>query len=116
MTERYIGLCMAAGGVVCGVDSILESVRRGRVKFLLIAADASERTKKQLTDKCKYYNVKYFIIRHDSAVLSQMLGRKSSTAAAAFGGKGPWREVLNGLEAVENSSKTDERLEERKDD
>ncbi len=60
MTEKLIGLCRAAGGVACGTDAALGEVRRGRAKFVLIASDVSDRTRKQLTDKCKYYHVTCF--------------------------------------------------------
>ncbi len=116
MAGGYIGLCVAAGGVVCGADSILDAVRRGRVRFLLISCDASERTKKQLTDKCNYYNVKYFLTQYDSAALAGLLGRRSFTVAAAFVGRGPWREALREMEAASNAPINDERLDERKDD
>ncbi len=94
MKERYIGLCMAAGGVVTGTDLVLGAVRSGRAKFVLISRDASERTKKQLTDKCTYYQVNYRISEYDSAALAQMLGKKSLCSAAAFTGRGPWANVM----------------------
>ena len=94
MTERYIGLCMAAGGVITGTDLVLGAVRGGKAKFVLIASDASNRTKKQLTDKCTYYNVNYCIGEYDSAAIAQMLGKRSSCSAAAFTGRGPWLNVM----------------------
>ena len=45
MNTGYIGLCVAAGGVTTGFDLVLGEIRRGRAKFVLIASDASERTK-----------------------------------------------------------------------
>ncbi len=115
MTERMIGLCMAAGGVTVGFDLILGEIRRGRVKFLLIARDASERTRKQLTDKCRYYNVRFFITQYDSADLAHILGKSAVCAAAAFTGRGPWECVCRTFEA-EEPQKTDECCDDRKDD
>ena len=106
MTERYIGLCMAAGGVITGADSVLGAVRGGKAKFVLIARDASDRTKKQITDKCTYYNVKYCIGEYDSAALAQMLGKRLLCSAAALTGRGPW---ANAVKALENRlEQTDE--------
>ncbi len=107
---------MSAGGVTTGFDLILGEVRRGRAAFVLIACDASERTKKQLTDKCKYYNTKYFIKSYDSAAIAQMLGKRSSCAAAAFSKKGPWEYVCREFSGTDTKLKTDECCDDRKDD
>ena len=123
MTERYIGLCMAAGGVITGTDLVLGAVRGGKAKFVLIARDASERTKKQLTDKCTYYNVKYHIGEYDGAELAHMLGKKSLCTAAALTGRGPWANVMKAFEsaAEEHAVPADSRAgteccDDRKDD
>ena len=119
MKERYIGLCMAAGGIITGVDSVLGTVRGGKAKFVLIASDASDRTKKQLTDKCTYYNVRYCIGEYDSAAIAQMLGKRSLCSAAAFTGRGPWAKVMHAFadaEAQEDSSSVKECCDDRKDD
>ena len=116
MIERYIGLCKAAGGVVTGFDTVLTEVRRGRAEFVLIAADASDRTKKQLTDKCKYYNTKYFIKSYNSAAIAHMLGKNSPCAAACFMKKGPWKAVLDHFENTDTDTKTDKCCDDRKDD
>ena len=92
---------MAAGGIKTGFDSVLGEIRSGQAKFVIIAADASERTKKQLTDKCKFYNVKHFMSQYTGAAIAEMLGKKSTCAAAAFGGRGPWQSVCHFLESHE---------------
>ena len=97
MTEKLIGLCRAAGGVTVGFDAVLAEIRGGRAKFVLIASDASGRTRKQLTDKCKYYHVTCFEGTYSSEALSEMLGRRSGCVAAAFTGKGPWESVCRAL-------------------
>ena len=112
MEERLIGLCMAAGGVTTGFDSVLAEVRKGRVKFLLIASDASDRTKKQLTDKCTQYETKYRIGPYDGTELARMLGKKSTCMAAAFTGRGPWESIWQKIGCGEENNC----CEERKDD
>lgn len=112
--KKYIGLCMAAGGVKVGFDLVLGEVRSSRAKFLLIANDASERTVKQLTDKCKFYGVKYYISDQSSTDIADVIGKRSSCAAAAFTGKGPWKSVLEHLEA--EASSVCSLNEDRKDD
>ena len=109
MLERTIGLCRAAGGVVIGTDSVLAEIRRGRAKFLLIASDASERTLKQLTDKCAFYQVTYYQTDMDSAAMAKVLGKPC--VAAAFNGKGPWKCVMEAL-----TPKNEDCCDDRKDD
>ena len=114
MTERYIGLCMAAGGVKTGVDMVLGEVRSHRAKLVLLASDASDRTKKQVTDKCNYYNIPLFSGGYTGDDIAQMLGKRSPCAAVAFIGKGPWESVKTAL----RMGQTDEpaTTEDRKDD
>ncbi len=115
MVEKYIGLCMAAGGITTGFDQVLGEVRRGRAEFVLIASDASDRTKKQLTDKCKFYGTKFFIKSYNSAAIAHMTGKKSSCAAASFSKKGPWENVLNALMQTDTVLEN-ECCDDRKDD
>lgn len=89
-----IGLCRAAGGVTTGFDSVLTEVRRGRAVFVLIADDASERTVKQLRDKCAFYNVPCFRADMSAERLSDLLGKRSLCVQAAFTGRGPCRPLL----------------------
>lgn len=93
--ENYMGLCRAAGGVTTGFDLVLGEVRRKKALFVLIADDASERTRKQISDKCEYYEVKCFPAGLTADELARVLGKKSSCAAAAFTGKGPCRPLLS---------------------
>lgn len=57
---QFLGLVRRSGKIVSG-STLLEQVRAKKVAFVLIAEDASERTKKQISDKCSFYEVPYFI-------------------------------------------------------
>ncbi len=92
--ENYMGLCRAAGGVTTGFDLVLGEVRRKKARFVLLADDASERTKKQITDKCEFYEIPLFPAGLTSGELAALLGKKSSCAAVAFTGRGPCRPLL----------------------
>ncbi|MBR5365043.1 MAG: ribosomal L7Ae/L30e/S12e/Gadd45 family protein [Clostridia bacterium] len=110
MTENLIGLCRAAGGVTTGSEAVLDEVRHGRAKFVLLASDASERTRKQITDKCKYYHVTLFDGTYTSAALAGMLGKSSCCVAAAFGARGPWKSVCEALGGEEDRRQKTERM------
>ena len=112
--KKYICLCVAAGGVKSGVETVLGEVRSRRAKFVLMASDASDRTKKQLTDKCNYYGVKLIKADCTADELADVIGKKSLCAAVSFTGKGPSDSALTALEASENDAIA--MTEDRKDD
>ena len=87
--KNYIGLCMAAGGVIAGSDLVLKAVRNGKAVCVLIAADASPRTQKQIADKCTFYHVKYSVLASDSYDLGRLIGKTAPCAVLALTGKGP---------------------------
>ena len=60
MNDRVLGmlgLAKKAGKTVSGEDKILEAIRNGKAKLVIIAGDASENTKKRFKDKCAYYHI-----------------------------------------------------------
>lgn len=56
-----IGLAKRAGRLALGEDAVKDSIRFGKSRLVIIAEDASDNTRKSITDSCKYYNVKYYI-------------------------------------------------------
>lgn len=103
MIDRYLGLCMAAGGVKTGFDTVLGEIRAGRAKLVIVSADASERTQKQLSDKCTYYGVKLYHSEMTGGDIAQKLGKKNSCVAIALNGKGPWKNVQSAFDTAERS-------------
>lgn len=55
--DSIFGLCMRAGKLVSGEDMVLDAVRSGKAKLVVVAKDASERTKKTFRDKCASFGV-----------------------------------------------------------
>ncbi len=56
---NLLGLAYRAGKVRTGIDAILRDIERGNIALLLIASDVKKNTKKQLVNKCNYYDVPY---------------------------------------------------------
>jgi ribosomal protein L7Ae-like RNA K-turn-binding protein len=54
---NLLGLAMRAGKLVTGEELTLKDIRNNTAKFVFVAADASENTRKKIKDKCSYYNV-----------------------------------------------------------
>ena len=56
----YLGLARKSGRIALGADSALSEIRKSGAAgniAVIVALDASERTKKQINDKCAYYGV-----------------------------------------------------------
>ncbi len=88
----WVGLCMAAGGVTAGFDLILGDIRCGKSKLVLLASDASDRTKKQIVDKCSSHGVKCEDSGFTAAELGHAIG-KSECAAISFSGRGCFNKI-----------------------
>ena len=52
-----LGLCLKAGKLCHGTDSVIEGIRSKKVKYVFLANDAADNTKKKITDKAKFYSV-----------------------------------------------------------
>ncbi len=92
-------LCRKAGAVTAGVGAALDAVRRNgaRPAAVILASDASDRTKKQIRDKCAFYGVVLFEIPAPSDELGRFLGSRSLCAAAAIGKRGPYASLVEKL-------------------
>ena len=101
---RLLGFAAKAGRVTAGVPLICTAMQKGaggnRPLVVLLAADASENTKKRITDKTTYYRVPLRLISADCATLATAVGKRDG-AVAAVGISEPSlaREILDLLEA-----------------
>ena len=55
-----LGLAARARKIVTG-ETLITKIRSNEVEFVIIASDASDNTKKKITDKCTSYKVEYVI-------------------------------------------------------
>lgn len=56
-----VGLATRAGKTVSGEFATEKSIKEGKAKVVIVAADASDNTKKLFSNKCEYYGVPIFI-------------------------------------------------------
>ena len=61
---RLIGLAMRAGKVKFGSDSCMEAIIQNKIKVLLVAKDASERTKTNFKRLCHDKNIPIYDLSH----------------------------------------------------
>lgn len=53
----FLGLAYRARKVVSGEETVIQSIRSGQAKLVLLSKDASDRTTKTVTNKCLYFKV-----------------------------------------------------------
>lgn len=99
MTQKILslsGLCRRAGGVVPGADAVIAAVQRKspRPVAVVMSDSASDRTKKQITDKTANAGIPLIIIQADTYDIGEKLGIISSCAVYALTGKGPAVQIL----------------------
>ena len=74
----FLGLATRAGKIVSGDDSTLLELKRGNVKLVIVAEDASDNTKKLFKDKSSYRNVPYVYF----SIATRICNRKSSKSCS----------------------------------
>lgn len=52
-----LGMAMRAGKLVTGDEAVMQAIRGGQAKLVLIAEDASDNSYKKYSDKCAHYGV-----------------------------------------------------------
>ena len=91
----YLGLAAAKRSVVTGSDLVLKEVRKGKKGCcVLLSPDASDRTKKQISDKCTYYNIPLIHMECDMYELGKRIGKQSPAACAAVTDSGLAAQII----------------------
>jgi len=71
--KNLLGIAYIAKKVLLS-DTALLAIRKNQGKLVFIANDASEKSIKKYTDKCKYYQVPYYLIFNTNE-LSEAVGK-----------------------------------------
>lgn len=75
------GLCMKAGRLAYGSDMCEENIKMRKAKILIVAEDASDKTKKKFTDICAYANIEIFFFG-DIDSISHSIGKNNKAIIA----------------------------------
>lgn len=75
-----LGLAAKARKLVFGTDLCRDEIRRGKLPLVIIASDASENTKKRISDACSFYEACLCVAPVSSADLSKRVGKLSNIA------------------------------------
>ena len=82
---RMIGLARRAGKIAFGANLVVSAIRSLRKPSLvLMASDASDNTKKKITDGCSYHGVKLVNTEYSGDVLAKTIGKTSDVMVVAI--------------------------------
>lgn len=69
-----LGISAKARKVIFGTDSCMESIKNKKIYIVIVANDASDRTKKHFTETCKQYDIPIAIYSNINE-LSKSIGK-----------------------------------------
>jgi len=79
----FLGIARRAGTILIGRDAIKSGIRRGKVRFLIIAGDASKRLDRDLGVECTKYGVEWRRLKSvGKRELGMAIGRFEAAAIA----------------------------------
>ncbi|MBQ8576793.1 MAG: ribosomal L7Ae/L30e/S12e/Gadd45 family protein [Clostridia bacterium] len=87
-----LGIAKKAGKVIAGTNLTAEAVRSGAPAKMphavFVACDASENTKKRITNCCTYYEVPFYEIPLDTASVGNAIGKSGSISVVGVTDRG----------------------------
>lgn len=93
-TLNLLGMATKAGKLVTGEDLTLKEIRKEQAKIVIVASDASEKTIKKISDKCRHYQIP-IAIHFTKSELSQAVGKERTICTTTDNGFGKkLRELL----------------------
>ena len=79
-----LGFAARARRLVFGTELCRDAARAGQISLVVIAADASQNTKKRVVDACKYYGCDVCQSAVPSSILASRLGKSGITAVVGL--------------------------------
>lgn len=95
----HLGLCVRAGQLVTGEELVLEVVRNGKAKLVILTTDASDNTAKRIQDKCAHYEIP-MVVAFTRGQLGDAIG-KAERVVVAVTDKGFGKLIGDGLKTME---------------
>lgn len=81
---RMLGLSARARMLSIGTDMACDSVRCGNARFLMVARDASDNTKKRAFNCAKYYETACYEIPIGQSDLGNCVGKKGAVSVLSL--------------------------------
>ena len=78
-----IGLARKAGKLTVGTEAVCDAIRGGKVKLVIASAEASDNTKKRISNCAEYYGVCAEYVAVSPDMLGKAIG-KTATACVSI--------------------------------
>ncbi len=101
-----LGLATRAGKLTSGEFMVEKTIKEGKAQLVILAADASDNTKKKFTNMCEYRNVPMYIFG-DKLTLGRDIGKEMRVVAAVLDA-GFKDAIVKQLEIINGGSKSGE--------
>lgn len=79
---KMLGLAKKAGALEIGTNNVVNSIKSQKAKLVVITVDISDNTKKLITDKAKYRNVKTITVPVTMEELAKAFGKSVTSSVA----------------------------------
>ena len=89
MNDRFystLSLCMRAGKLAFGIDTVKETVKSGKVSLLLTAADSSEKTVKEVAFLAEKNSIPHLKLDRTKSGLKTTIGKLTGVLAVTDDG------------------------------
>ena len=80
---RMLGLAARMRAIAFGEGAAKDSVKNGKAQVVIVAADASDNTKKKFRNSCEFYSVR-MIEYSDKLTLGRYTGREFAVVLAVM--------------------------------
>lgn len=98
-----LGFAMRAGKLVIGTEQALIAIkRRGAVRLVATASNASPGTKKKILTKCEFYGIETVQLNMTTDELGAIIGKTYSPACVAITDEGFAKEIKAASATVSN--------------
>lgn len=93
---RMIGLSMRAGKLEFGANLAVSAIRSpNKPKLVLMASDASDNTRKKITDSCSYHEVRLVDTEYSGDVFAKTIGKTFDVMVLAIMDEGFAKSIIS---------------------
>ncbi len=97
-----LGIAKRAGHIHIGFDAVKATITSGQAQLVLLAADRSERTEKEVRFTAQHHPCPIRLLTADKAVLSHALGLQKPVAVIAVDDRGFATAMLKHIDTKED--------------
>ena len=91
----YVGFAKKSGKIALGAEQVIKTVRQGSARVVIASSDSSDRTKKQIYDKCASHGAPVAPVDVTGDELASALGSRMTVSAVSVTDAGLAHAILD---------------------